>query len=103
MPPIRLPAASSRFPCNAAETVIATSGRLPASERKMSPPMSSPRPSRASSASVVFESIVPAAHVAAAPPRKITRRSAEERPPTSRALVVDQEGDAHDGHHVLEA
>src|SRR5947209_6473800 len=82
---MRLPAARPRFPEAAAEIVIATSGRLPASERKISPPMSSPSPSRASSASVVFESIVPAAQVAPAPARKMTRRSAEESPPTPQA------------------
>ena len=51
MPPIRFPAASSRFPDAAAEIVIASSGRLPAIERRISPPSSSPSPSRASSAS----------------------------------------------------
>ena len=86
MPPMRFPAASPRFPEAAAEIVIASSGREPAIERKMSPPMASPRPSRASSASVVFESSVPAAQVAAAPPRKIRTRSAEESPPTPETM-----------------
>src|SRR6266545_3233918 len=75
IPPIRLPAARSRLPPSAADTVIATSGRLPATASRMRPPSSSPNPSRRSSASVVFESSTPASHVATAPPRKTSRSS----------------------------
>jgi len=82
MPPMRFPAASWRFPCAAAEIVIASSGRLPAIESRISPPTSSPSPSRASSASVDFESKMPAAHVAPAAPRKISRRNGEPSPAT---------------------
>src|SRR5215471_10166788 len=82
MPPIRFPAAISRFPCAAAETVIASSGRLPAIERRTRPPSSSPSPSRASSASVVLESEVPAIQVATAATRKTRRRRGDESPLT---------------------
>src|SRR5438445_4476391 len=74
IPPIRLPAAKSRCPPAAAETVIAISGRVPATASSRMPPSSWPRPRRASSASVVFESATPAAHIAAAPAAK-TRMS----------------------------
>ena len=42
IPPIRLPAARPRFPCAAAEVVIASSGRLPATESRSRPPSSPP-------------------------------------------------------------
>ena len=72
IPPIRFPAARSRFPCAAADTVIASSGRVPAIASRMIPPSSSPRPSLASSASVVLERLIPAAHVATAPATNTT-------------------------------
>ena len=56
IPPIRLPAARSRWPDAAAETVIASSGRLPAMASNTIPPSASPMPSRVSSSSVDFES-----------------------------------------------
>jgi hypothetical protein len=70
IPPIRFPAARPRWPEAAAEIVMATSGRLPAIARRITPPNSSPRPSRTSSASVVFESPTPATHVKPAPAAK---------------------------------
>ena len=72
MPPIRLPAARPRLPCAAADTVIASSGRLPATASSRTPPSSSPRPSLKSSASVVFERLMPASHVAPAPATNTT-------------------------------
>ena len=89
IPPIRFPAASSRFPCAAADTVIATSGRLPATERSSSPPSSSPSPNRTSSASVAFDSVIPAPQVAAAATANSTskqrRRKARHEAPLLRA------------------
>src|SRR3954447_1020696 len=82
MPPIRFPAASARLPEAAAEMVIASSGSDPASASRIRPPSSSPRPSRASSASVVFESRTPAAQVAAEAARKIRTRRGEPSPAT---------------------
>src|SRR5579862_1759309 len=84
IPPIRLPAASPRCPDAAAETVMASSGRLPASERSTSPPSSSPSPRRASSASVVFESQMPATHVATAPARNTSTNPGVPRLATRR-------------------
>jgi hypothetical protein len=81
IPPIRFPAASARFPCEAAEIVIASSGSVPARASRTRPPSSSPRPNRESSASVAFESAMPAAHVAAEAPRKIRRRRGEPSEP----------------------
>src|SRR3954451_3660638 len=88
MPPIRLPAASPRFPAAAAETVIATSGRVPATARKSRPPRSEPSPSRTSSASVVFERRTPAPQVAAAAAANTATRSSEDSPPTGRPYAA---------------
>src|SRR5579884_1471075 len=93
MPPIRLPAASPRFPCAAAETVIASSGRLPASARSSRPPSSSPSPRRVSSTSVVFESAIPATHVAAAPAAKTTTRSGVPSDDTLRTIRDGSDGE----------
>src|SRR6185312_9138165 len=82
MPPIRFPAASARLPEAAAEIVIASSGSDPASASRIRPPSASPSPSRASSASVVFESKTPAAQVAPEPARKIRTRRGEPSPAT---------------------
>jgi len=83
MPPIRLPAASPRFPFAAAETVIATSGRLPATASRTTPPRASPRLKRRSRTSVVFDSAVPAIQVAIAPAAKTTTRIGVESEPSS--------------------
>ena len=81
IPPIRLPAASERWPLAAAETVIATSGSVPAIASRMTPPNASPRSKRRSIASVDFESAVPAIQVAtAAAPRTPTRTIVEREP-----------------------
>jgi len=83
MPPIRLPAARSRLPFAAAETVMATSGRLPAIASRTTPPSASPSPKRRSRTSVVFESAVPAIQVATAPAAKMTTRIGVESEPSS--------------------
>src|SRR5437588_9141199 len=93
IPPIRLPAARPRFPRAAAETVIASSGRLPATARNSIPPSSSPRPSRATSASVVFERLVPATHVAPAPGRE------RQWAPACRAAGLDPVPRTYDLRH----
>jgi hypothetical protein len=82
MPPIRLPAARPRFPFAAAETVIATSGRLPAIASRTTPPSASPSPKRRSMTSVVFDSAVPAIHVAIAPTAKTRTSSGVESEPS---------------------
>ena len=87
MPPMRLPAARPRWPLEAAEMVIASSGRLPAIASRMTPPSASPRPKRRSMTSVVFESAVPAIHVAIAPAPKTTTKSGVDRDPTSGSLT----------------
>jgi hypothetical protein len=43
-PPIRFPAAIPRFPATAAEIVMASSGRLPATDSRIIPPSASPSP-----------------------------------------------------------
>ena len=82
IPPIRLPAASPRWPWLAADTVIAISGRLPAIASRIIPPCSSPSPRRRSSESVVLERKIPASQVAPAPATKTSTRSGVERPLT---------------------
>src|SRR5438876_1112273 len=94
MPPIRFPAASPRFPFAAAEIVMATSGRLPASERNTRPPIASPKPKRWSSASVVFEREMPASQVAAAPATKTTIRMGVESDDTDVADRLQTESDS---------
>jgi len=69
------------LPLAAAETVIATSGRLPATARRTTPPSASPRLKRRSMTSVVFDSAVPAIQVATAPAAKTRRSSGVERDP----------------------
>ncbi len=83
IPPIRLPAAMSRWPSTAAETVIATSGKLPATASSSNPPSSSPRPRRESSALVVFDNATPATQMATAPPAntKTSRGVVKTLPP----------------------
>ena len=82
MPPMRLPAARPRLPLEAAETVIASSGRLPATARRTTPPRASPRPKRRSMKSVVFESAVPAIQVATAAATKTSTSTVDESAPT---------------------
>ena len=79
IPPIRLPAASERWPLAAAETVIATSGSVPAIASRMTPPSASPRSKRRSIASVDLESAVPAIQVAAAAAPRGRRRERSSR------------------------
>jgi hypothetical protein len=86
IPPIRLPAARGRFPFAAAETVIAISGRLPATASRTTPPSASPSPKRRSMTSVVFDSAVPAIQMAMAPIAKTRTSSGVESEPSS--LVV---------------
>ena len=83
MPPIRFPAARPRFPWAAAETVIATSGRLPAIASRIIPPSASPRPKRRSITSVVRESAIPAPQVATAAPAKSSTSTTVESEPIS--------------------
>src|SRR6266404_3009531 len=82
-----LPAARSRWPLETADTVMAISGSVPATARRTTPPSASPRPKRRSRKSVVFESAVPATHVAIAPAPKTTTRSGVDRDPTPRSLT----------------
>src|SRR5438128_624728 len=89
IPPIRLPAARPRLPCAAAETVIASSGRLPAIASSRMPPSSSPRPSRKSSASVAFERLTPASHVAPAPATNTTTSHGVAREDMTSAHFAD--------------
>src|SRR5579864_550950 len=91
MPPMRLPAARPRFPLETAETVMAISGSVPAIARRMTPPSASPSPNRRSRKSVVFESAVPAIHVAIAPAPKTTMSSGEDSEPTTPPLSVSGE------------
>ena len=87
MPPMRLPAARLRFPFETAETVMAISGSVPAIARRMTPPSASPSPKRRSRKSVVFESAVPAIHVAIAPAAKTTMSSGDESEPRTPPYV----------------
>jgi hypothetical protein len=70
-PPIRFPAAMPRFPATAAEIVIASSGRLPATDSRIIPPSASPSPYRSSSRSVALARFTPATQVASAAARKM--------------------------------
>ena len=88
MPPIRLPAASPRFPFAAAEIVIASSGRLPAIASRITPPSASPSPKARSITSVVFASPTPATQVAAAAAAKIRARTVVESDPILSCLYL---------------
>src|SRR6266550_259350 len=93
IPPIRFPAARPRWPLEAAEIVIASSGRLPATASRMIPPSSSPKPRRTSSASVVFDSATPAIHVTPAAAAKTTTSSGVARLPIGSARAPRGSGD----------
>ena len=78
MPPRMFPIAMPRSCDSAALTVIAISGRFVAIDRITSPPIASPKPSRWSSTSVVFERWMPAIQTAPAATRNTSTRSASD-------------------------
>jgi hypothetical protein len=67
---------------------MAISGNVPATARRMIPPSASPSPKRRSSRSVVFDSAVPATHVAIAAATKTTTSSDDESDPIARSLRI---------------
>src|SRR6266536_3872603 len=79
-PPMRLPAAMPRSPLAAAETVMASSGRLPTIESRIMPPSASPKPKWSSSKSVAEAIRTPATHVATAAVAKMTSNAPFDRP-----------------------
>src|SRR4051794_17077994 len=82
MPPTRLPTARPALPLAAAVIVITSSGRSVASDSSIRPPIAAPSPSRVSSASVEFESRIPATQIATAEPRKIATSQTAARSAT---------------------
>src|SRR4051812_23074621 len=80
MPPRMFPTATETSPESAAVPVMASSGRLVATARRIRPPSAVPRYQRSLRTSVVSERAIPAPQTTAADPRKITRSSHELSP-----------------------
>src|SRR3954447_6264531 len=86
MPPTRLPTARPTWPLAAAVIVMTSSGRSVANDRRISPPSAEPSPRRVSSASVEFDSWMPATQIAAADATKISASQSEARSDMTRPV-----------------